>query len=248
MRSAPSFLPVKQPPTAPTVIVRRLLARFGDRRFIRRIELGPPPPRTLQHVPRPPSDALWAYIYAPAASDVPASHPKPGEHMVAQWEAGLVSGALRDDFCAAGGRPLAGATVVPRASGHAGPFDGTFALLPRFPNPSPQAFRRRVELIGRRYGFRIVSLRLLRPRELAPLLVVETQRERKAFVRDVPAIVSLLNPRSSDGQQTAQTFEGIFFEARDAKGPFVGIEQVYRGWIEGGQWSWDRFVYPYPHG
>jgi hypothetical protein len=32
------------------VIVRRLLARFGDRRFVRRIEIGRPPAMTLRHL------------------------------------------------------------------------------------------------------------------------------------------------------------------------------------------------------
>ena len=32
-----------------------------------------------------------------------------------------------------------------------------------------------------------------------------------------------------------------------AAGPFVRIENVYRGEVEGGQWSWNRCVYPYAH-
>jgi hypothetical protein len=102
-------------------------------------------------------------------------------------------------------------------------------------------------LVGRGYGFRVLSLRLLRPRQLAPLLVVETSRDRTAFVNDVPAIMSLLDPTSSAGQQTALTFEGFFLETLDAKGPFVRVEDVYRGEVEGGQWSWNRCVYPYDH-
>ena len=93
----------------------------------------------------------------------------------------------------------------------------------------------------------MVSLRLLRPLDYAPLLVVSTDRDRKEFVHDVPEIVALLNPTSSAGDNTAVTFEGFFFEARDAKGPFVSVENVERGEAMGGQWSWDRCVYPYPH-
>jgi hypothetical protein len=250
---APSVAPRRTAhPTPPAEIVRRLLARFGDRSYVRRIELGPPPPRTLRHLKgwfagvRPPRDALWADIRAPAVNSLPAD-PTPEQardEMLAEWEVALVEGALRDDFCAAGGRPLVGWSVsgVPM-----GVSDRTFALGQRFPNPAPAAFRARVAAVGVRYGFRAESLRLLRPRGYAPLLVVSTDRDRKEFVHDVPAIVSLLNPTASAGARTAFTFEGFFLEARDAKGPFVRVESVQRGEAEGGEWSWDRCVYPYPH-
>jgi hypothetical protein len=104
-----------------------------------------------------------------------------------------------------------------------------------------------VALIGRRYGFAVRQLRLLRPRQLAPLLVVRTGRDRKAFVRDVAAIMKLLDPTSNGPGKTALTFEGFFFEAEDAHGPFVRVDDHYRGETEGGQWSWNRCVYPYSH-
>ena len=43
------------------------------------------------------------------------------------------------------------------------------------------------------------------------------------------------------------TFEGFFFEAVDARGPFAAVDDIYRGQTAGGQWSWSRCVYPYPH-
>ncbi|MEK6274056.1 MAG: hypothetical protein AABM30_01805 [Actinomycetota bacterium] len=101
--------------------------------------------------------------------------------------------------------------------------------------------------MGRRYGFRPTSVRFLRPRELAPIVVVETDRDRKKFVADVAAIVNLLDPRSSSGHKGAITFEGFFFEARDTDGPFVRVSNVYRGEVAGSQWSWDRCAYPYQH-
>ncbi|HZP71916.1 MAG TPA: hypothetical protein VFA97_00920 [Gaiellaceae bacterium] len=244
LQAAPS-VPVAQHAshTVPTEIVRRLLARFGDRRFVRSIELGPPPRLTLEHLrgyfagARPPKNALWAYLGAPA-------HPSAAEEMVAQWEEDLAVGALRDDFCAAGGAPLVGWTV---GRGGRGVSDRGQALDQRFPNPTPAAFRKRLQLVGRRYGFTIAALRLLRPRQLAPLVVVHTDRSRKAFVHDVPAIVNLLDPRSTTGRKTAVTFEGLFFEAKDAHGPFVRVDDVYRGETEGGEWSWSPCVYPYAH-
>jgi hypothetical protein len=231
--------PSSRPPSAQE-LVRRLVARFGDRRSVQRVELGSPPPITLQHLRgyfagvRPPANAVWAYVAAPAAA----------KQLLAQWEAGLVVGALRDDFCAAGGAPLVGWTI---GRGGIGLSDRTQALEQRFPNPSPAAFRARVALVGRRYGFTIQDLRLLRPRQLAPLLVVRTARDRKSFVHDVPAIMRLLDPIANAGTRNAFTFEGFFFEAVDARGSFTRVENLNRGQSEGGEWSWSRCDYPYPH-
>lgn len=236
-RSAPSYRPARSAPVAPSLIVARLLARFGDSRYVHRITLGPAPRITLEHLrgyyagARPPRDALWAHIAAPGTS------------MVTDWESGLVEGALRDDFCAAGGPPLVGWTV----SGTRGVSDHGMAFLQRFPNPAPAAFRARVEAVGRRFGFRVESLRLLRPLQLAPLLVVKTDRPRKAFAADVPAIMSLLDPIRSGHGENAVTFEGFLFEADDSGGPFVRVANVYRGEIEGSEWAWNPCDLPYAH-
>jgi hypothetical protein len=166
---------------------------------------------------RPPRDALWATIVAPAAK---LSQRRPAPEQVvrqnaAYWEGMLVGGALRDDLCVAGGAPLVGWTVT---GGQGGGFSESWeAFNQRFPNPSKGAFRKRVALVGRRYGFRVLSLRLIRPLQLAPLLIVETSRDRASFVKDVPTILSLLDPSN----RTAVTFEGFFFAAEDAHGPFV---------------------------
>jgi hypothetical protein len=240
MRAAPS-LPEHSVahPASPARLAQLLLQRFGDRRYVRRVLFAGPPPITLSHVKgyyggvRPPFDAQWAYISV-----------RLGRQMVASWEANLVAGGLRDDLCAAGGAPLVGWTTGRDGMRVA---DQNYALEQRFPNPTAQAFRRRVQLVGKRYGFRVASLRLLRPRQLAPLVVVQTDRNRKAFVADVPAILALLDPTTSGPGATALSFEGFFFEARDAKGPFVRTENVYRGEVEGGEWSWSRCVYPFQH-
>jgi hypothetical protein len=237
MRNAPTVLPA---PTqlAPAQIVTRELARFGDRRYIRNAQVGPLPPITLEHLrgyfagKRPPANALWLYVSAP----------RNGDDDVATWEVGLFGGGVRDAFCAAGGAPLAGFTA---GRGGRQVFDDDNAVEQHFPNPSPAAFTARVERIGKRYGFTVQSLRLLHPFQTAPLLVVETHRGRKAFVKDVPAIMQLLDPQSVAGTRQALTFEGFFFEARDAKGRFVDVFNVHRGEVMGGQWSADHCSYPY---
>jgi hypothetical protein len=160
--------------------------------------------------------------------------------MRAQWEVELIGGALRDEFCRAGGRPLAGWSVSGEIRGVS---DEVYAFGQQFPNPSPGEFRARVAKVGERYGFTVVSVRMLRPLQFAPLVVVATDRDRRAFVRDVPAIMALLNP----SLDRAVTFEGFFFEARDDAGVFVSVNSARRGVVRGSQWSWDPCRSPFPH-
>lgn len=248
LRSAPSYV-VRPRHVAPGAIVRRVLANLGDHRFVQRIELGPPPPITRQHNgwfgrARPPRNALWAYVADPEANDRFGAKPPAAavlRNSIAEWEAELVFGALRDELCANGGPPLVGWTSSGTTRGVS---DAGQALGQRFPSPSPAAFRERLRAVGERYGFRVVSLRLVRAAQLAPLVVVRTDRPAKSFVRDVPAIMQLLDPRN----RNAITFEGFYFEAENAKGSFVSVFNVQRGEVMGGQWSANPCLYPYPHG
>ncbi len=251
MAAAPSYAPSpRSRPLPPSEVVKRLLARFGDRRYISSIRIGAVPVKVRRGYKsefagvRPPGDALWATILGPERFRVRSESKPPIDGMIAQWESGIVAGGLRDDFCAAGGGPLVGWMTLGIEGGLSNRGN---ALGQRFPNPSPSAFRARVDLIGRKFGFHVVSLRLLRPEQIAPLLVVQTDRPRKNFVNDVPAIVSLLNPETTEGNKSAATFEALFFEARDSKGPFVAVDNISRGETEGGEWSWSRNVYPYSH-
>ena len=246
LRSAPSY---RGAPAhlSPKTIVRRVLAQLGDRRFVQRVELGHVPPITQQHsgwfgTSQPPRDALWAYVAAPEASVRFGAKPNPAavqRSSVAEWEAELVFGALRDAFCANGGPPLVGWTM----SGIRGVSDSSQALGQRFPAPSGHVFRVRLAAVAHRYGFTVVSVRLLRAPQLTPLVVVRTSRAAKSFVPDVAKIMELLDPRRG----SAVTFEGFYFEALDAHGPFVSVDDVYRGEIMGGQWSSNPCLYPYAH-
>jgi len=198
----------------------------------------------------PPKDALWAYIDAPRS--LGASRPPPNDDAeevakwtLTEWEVDLLWGALRDEFCLAGGRPLVGYSVSGQIGGMS---TDEYAFNQRFPNPSPSAFRRRADLVGKRYGFQPVSIRLLHPRELAPIVVVRTDRDRKKFIADVSEILAFLDPAAHGRKQTATTFEGFYFEARDETGPFVRAYDVYRGTIMGGQWSAEPDAYPFEHG
>jgi hypothetical protein len=241
---APSYASAPRAhPTTPAEIVRRFLARLGDRRYLRSITF----PVSLNGRPR--GDRLAAVIHPERATAAALRAPRYSfKAAIASWEATLAFGALRDDFCAAGGPSLDGAELAGSGDSAGGVADDLDALGQRFPNPSPAAFRRHVALIGKRFGFRVVSLRLLRPEQIAPLLIVKTTRDREQFARDVPAIEELLNPTSSNGDKTAETFEGFFFAAEDAKGPFLSTESVFRGEVEGGQWAASENLYPFTHG
>lgn len=251
LRVAPSYTPrSRRHVVAPETVARRLLTRLGDQRYIRSIRFRPAPRAVGQRVHflyaggHPPRNALAAEIAVDPAESEQAAHSSPQQSLnnaLASWEVNLIGGALRDDLCSAGGPPL----VFWAGAGSGGLSTRVFALEQRFPNPSPSAFRRRVALVGKRYGFRIVSLRLLRPRQLAPLLVVGTSRPRKAFVHDIPAILRLLDPTSTVGHKTALSFEGFFFAAEDAHGPFVSVQSASRGVSENSEWSSDPCDYPY---
>lgn len=250
-RVAPSYAPApRSHPIPPATVARRLLARLGDRRYVHSITfaLAAPAVGHAVHVlyagGRPPKDALKATV---VSSDSALAHRHPTSEQsltsaIASWESGLVAGALRDDMCAAGGAPLVSWTS---ADGGLYSESGS-ALEQHFPNPSPAAFRKRVARAGRHYGFRVASLRLLRPEQTAPLLIVETSRSRRAFVRDIPAIMKLLNPTNIAGHQSAQTFEGFLFAAEDPHGPFTETEYLSRGQSEGGEWAANSCLYAYP--
>jgi hypothetical protein len=248
---APSYRPAPPAhPTPPAVVVHGLLARLGDRRYVRSIELSPAHPavgsarRTLYAGGQPPADALQAKIVVPDASANLGRNPTPEQSLqagIAQFEGDVLGNALRDDLCDAGGAPL-----VYWASGNGGGgfAEGYRALDERFPNPTPAAFRKRVARVGKRFGFTVASLRLLRPRQIAPLLIVKTQRPRKAFVRDIGQIMELLNPHSFAGHRNALTFEGFFIGAEDAKGPFTFSSSTIRNDESSSGWATSRCLWP----
>ena len=57
--------------------------------------------------------------------------------------------------------------------------------------------------------------------------------------------MDLLNPRSTAGKRSAETFEACF-AVEDAHGPFSWTQYVGRGEGEGGEWAANRCLYPYP--
>lgn len=120
----------------------------------------------------------------------------------------------------------------------------------RFVNPSTSQFRQRLAAAATRYGFTVKSLRFLRPRQLAPLSVVQTTHYVD-LARDFRLMDKTLNPlkeRRTDGLDGA--FEGFFFEAQDEHGvPFFVIDDAIRGpHGGGGEWARAEALFPFSHG
>jgi hypothetical protein len=246
-RVAPSYFVLRH--GTPHQIAHRILARLGDDRYVHAVSYSQPTtvPRSASsghgsqlHVQQT-ENRLWALLQTPAAREPTDSRSDPEQFVtisLAEWEAYLVGGALRDEICAARGRPLVGWSVP---GGDASAYSDDYQPFgQRFQNPTPQLFRARVALAGCRFGFRVNSLRLLKPLQLAPLLVVEIDTDRKTFAANVPHIEDLLNPIGA--------FEGFFLEARDHKGPFLVTSQTLRGQERGSQWAWNTTALPFPHG
>jgi hypothetical protein len=120
-----------------------------------------------------------------------------------------------------------------------------------FPNLPRAVWFARVRSLEKRYRFSVVEVRMLRPVQDAPLLVVRTTRSPKAFARDVPAIQRSLDPKQRTGDdRTGWVYEGFYLEARDAHGrPFLAVFNYWRGTPKGGgQWASSPAYYPYAHG
>ena len=254
IRFAPSYAPPRRArPLAPESAVRGVLRGLGDDSAVRAIELGPPPPVTRQHTgyfgrSQPPRGSLWAYIAVdPLVEDLPEGarpHRKVAA-MRAQWELALAQGALHDAFCAAGGRPLVGAS----AGGGGVSFvpDAYNAIGQRFPNPRAGAYRRHVAAVAAGYDLDVVAVRFVRPLQVAPDVVLRSD-DRKRVARDAGAVVHLLDPVRRGRIAAAAAFEGFFLEVRDEGGePFLAVARNRRGQASGGQWAWDPCYLPYAH-
>jgi hypothetical protein len=114
----------------------------------------------------------------------------------------------------------------------------------RFANLTTRRFRRRLAAAASRYDFTVKRVRFYRPRQLAPLVIVQT-RHYLALARAIPAIERSLNP-----DLTGWAFEGFFLEAQDERGvPFITVSDALRGpGGGGGQWARSDRLFPFAHG
>jgi hypothetical protein len=118
----------------------------------------------------------------------------------------------------------------------------------RFDNPSRAEFSRKLHELARRHGFTVISARVLRPRQDAPLVVVETTHYRE-LARSTPAILRALDPKDRGGDGEGWHYEGFYWEARDERGvPFLVASTLTRGRLEGQQWARSEALFPFHHG
>ena len=118
----------------------------------------------------------------------------------------------------------------------------------RFDNPSRTELRRRLRELAGDHGFTVISARVLRPRQDAPMVVVETTHYRE-LARSTPGILRALNPKDPGADGEGWHYEGFYWEARDERGvPFLVASTLTRGLVEGQQWARSEALFPFSHG
>ena len=120
----------------------------------------------------------------------------------------------------------------------------------RFSNPSLAALNARLRIAANRYHFTVISVQVLRPRQEAPFVVVETS-DRRALLTATGTILRLIDPKTrTNDDRTGWAHEGFLFKARDNDGvPFLAAFNGWRGpHLGGGQWASNPSFYPFPHG
>ncbi len=120
----------------------------------------------------------------------------------------------------------------------------------RFPNLDPSVLRRRLRLAANRHDFQVVSVRVLRPRQLAPKIVVRTTHYLE-LAQATGRILARLDPKEpTSDDRTGWRYEGFYFEAQDEHGvPFLIVDNFWRGkGPGGGQWARSEGLYPFERG
>ena len=118
-----------------------------------------------------------------------------------------------------------------------------------FENPRPEELMSRLRAAARRYDFDIVSVTLLRPRQIAPKVIVRSTHYLD-LARATHTILSRIDPRTPSGDDArGWRYEGFYFEAEDETGvPFLVTFNFWRGTSGGGgQWARSEPLYPFGH-
>jgi len=120
----------------------------------------------------------------------------------------------------------------------------------RFPSPPKAVLLARLRQAQQRFGFTVVRVELLRPRQLAPIVVIRTN-DKQAIARATATIFALLDPHQVTATNpSGSAYEGFFFEAQDEHGtPFLTAFYHERCCPPGGgEWASDPALYPFGHG
>jgi hypothetical protein len=119
-----------------------------------------------------------------------------------------------------------------------------------FPSPPRRVLLRRLETARSRFGFEIESVTMLRPLQLAPVVVLRSDRKVQ-LSRATPSIVKLIDPRHVTRQNPSGfAYEGIFLVVETTRGvPYLLVFNHWRApHVGGGQWAASESLFPYPHG
>jgi hypothetical protein len=117
----------------------------------------------------------------------------------------------------------------------------------KFANLAPAELLDRLETASKQDQFEVVSVTFLKPKGVAPLVVVRAQDE-SAFAKRVPALLASIDPKAPDqDDRVGWAFEGFFFKAVDANdNPFLAIENHWRDdGAGGGQWARSPDLLPF---
>ena len=118
-----------------------------------------------------------------------------------------------------------------------------------FANLSAATLRERLREAADEHGFELVSVKLLRPRQLAPEIIIRTT-DYLDLAHALLGILRKLDPHEDGSDTRGWSYEGFFIEARDERGvPFLAVFNHWRGQHKGGgQWARSEPLYPFRHG
>jgi hypothetical protein len=115
-----------------------------------------------------------------------------------------------------------------------------------FPNPSRSTLQRRLERQARAHHFRVVSLEMQHPRQLAPVIVVRTAHPL-SLAHATLSVLQGLDPNWGRGEPS-ELYEGLYFAAVDSSGvPLFSASEVVRGGYEGQSWARSKALDPVPN-
>jgi len=119
------------------------------------------------------------------------------------------------------------------------------APLRAFPSPPRTVLVSRLESLAAKLHFRIRSVTMRRPLQLAPDVVIASD-DYVRLARDVPQIVDTIDPPPRTNHRV---YEGLFLECEDSSGvPFALTFSAVRAHIVGGQWASADPLFPFAHG
>ena len=118
-----------------------------------------------------------------------------------------------------------------------------------FANLPPAILRQRLREAADGHGFEVDSVKLLRPRQLAPEITVHTT-DYLGLTHALPRILRGLDPHHGGSDAQGWSYEGFLIVARDERGiPFLAVYNYWRGQHKGGgQWARSEALFPFQHG